>query len=250
MTGVFKKKWLIVLSAFAALCLAAVATVCVVLFWGASRVVDHFLPAYSTQQIPSTHPGYRRTTLLSGSSAYVNDYEEYSLRLINPEPTQVIGRYGAGKVCAIPDQNPTNYIAADCGSEMPAYEVFRNSQTQPFDWRKATFQQMQFTGPSGSGVNILTTNQTLITDVIRTLRDGTPATTTLTLSTNASNFAEICLFSDQLPGLIFCPAVYLDPSGQVFLAESTAYVPTGSPSQNQSTWKSASREFTDWIHSH
>src|SRR5580704_10420475 len=99
-----KKKWLIVLSAFAVLCFTALAALCIVLFLVPNRVEDHFFPVYTTAQIPSTHPGYLRTTLLSGSSVYVNDYEEYSLRLINPEPTQVIGRYGTGKVCAIPGQ--------------------------------------------------------------------------------------------------------------------------------------------------
>lgn len=240
----FKKKWLLVLAALVLLGLAALAALCVVLF------VNHVLPAYTTQQIPSSHPGYRRTMLSSGNSVYVNDYEEYPLRLINPEPTQVIGRYGAGKVCAIPGQNPTVYIAADCGSEMPAYEVFRNSQAPPFDWRTITFQKMQFTGPSGSGVNLFTTNQALIADVLRTLREGAPAATPTSATNSASNSAEIHLFSDQLPGLVFCPVVYLDPSGQVYLAESVPFAASGSQSPSQTQWKSASREVADWTHSH
>jgi hypothetical protein len=244
MTGVFKKKWLIVVAVAVALCLAAVAVLCVVLF------AAHSLPDYTTEQTPSTHPGYRHTTLLSGGSVYVNDYEEYSLQLINRDPTQIIGRHGVGKVCAIPGQNPAEYIAADCGSEMPAYEVFRNSQARPFDWRTAMFEKMQFTWPSGSGVNIFTTNQALITDVIRTLQGDTPAAMPLPVTNGASNIAGICLFSDQLPGMIYCPAVYLDPTGPVYLAESVVFEATGSQSRSHARWISASRQLADWIHSH
>ena len=244
MTAMFTKKRLIVLSVCVCLCLAAGAALCIFVLF-----VNRVLPAYTTQQVPSTHPGYRHTMLSSGSSVYVNDYEEYSLRLINPEPTHVIGRYGTGKVCAIPGQDPAKYIAADCGSEMPAFEVFRNSQAQPFDWRTATFQKMQFTGPGGSGVNLFTTNQTLIMEVLRTLRDGAVATTPLPAANSASNIAGINLFSDQLPGLIFCPAAYVAPTGQVYLAESVVMGATGPQSPGQTQWKSASQPVTDWVHS-
>jgi len=250
MTGLSKKKWLIVVSVVVVLGLAAMAALCVFLFVVPNLFEDHILPVYTTEQIPSSHPGYRRTTLLTKGSVYVNDYEDYPLRLINPEPAQVIGRYGAGKVCAIPGQNPAEYVAADCGSEMPAYEVFRNSQTQPFDWRKAAFQKMQFSWHNGSGVNIFTTDQALITDVVRTLRDGTPVTVSLSVSNSSRNFAEIYLFSDQLPGMAFCPAVYLDPTGPVYLAESVVFEAAGPKSPSQARWISASRPLADWVHSH
>ena len=75
---------------------------------------------------------------------YVQEYEEYALRLANNDSTNAVGRtpFGSGKICAIPGQKPTDYIAVDCGSEMPAYEVFRNSQLPPFDWRTAKFQTL------------------------------------------------------------------------------------------------------------
>ena len=41
---------------------------------------------YQLAQTPSTHPDYLRTTLTSGSGMYVNDYEEYGLQLMSPEP--------------------------------------------------------------------------------------------------------------------------------------------------------------------
>jgi hypothetical protein len=251
MIGMSKKKWWIVVSVAVALCLAAVAALYIVLFVIPKLSEDHSLPTYTTEQIASTHPGYRHTTLVFGNSVYVNDYEEYPLRLINPEPTQVIGLYGiGGKVCAIPGQNPAEYLAVDCGSEMPAYEVFRNKQVRPFDWRTAPFQKMQFTWPGGSGVNLFMTNQALITDVVRTLRDDAPATLSSPVSTNASNFATINLFSDQLPGMIYCPVVYLDPTGPVYLAESVPIVASGSNSQSPTRWISASRQLADWVHSH
>jgi hypothetical protein len=249
MTGVFKKKWLIIVCVTAALCLAAVAALCVFLFVVPSLSLGRSLRVYTTEQTPSIHPGYRHTTLFSGSLVYVNDYEESSLRLINPEPTQFIGLYGAGKVCAIPGQNPAEYVAADCGSEMPAYEVFRNKQARPFDWRTAGFQKMQFTWPSGSGVNLFTANQALIADVIRTLRDGLPVGPLLAASNTSRNIAGINLFSDQLPGMICCPAVYLDPTGPVYLAESVLMEATGSNSPSQTRWIPASRQLADWVHS-
>ena len=50
-----------------------------------------------------------------------------------------IGRtpVGGGRICAIDGQKPTAYVAMDCGSEMPSYDVYRNSQQPPADWRKA-----------------------------------------------------------------------------------------------------------------
>ena len=73
------------------------------------------------------------------------------MQLQNYDPTNAIGRtaFGGGKICSIPGQPPTAYIAVDDGSEMPAYEVFRNSQWPGFDWRHAKFQSLEFTGQIG-----------------------------------------------------------------------------------------------------
>ena len=103
----------------------------------------------------------------------MNDYEEQGLQLMTVEPRPVIGRYGlGGKVCAIPGQPSTAYIAADVGSEMPAYEVFRNSKQPAFNWQGATFGEMQITLP-GTGRTVLRSKDPqLLAAVIRTLREG------------------------------------------------------------------------------
>ena len=130
--------------------LALLAVALVLSFFAGHETAGVGLPGSRTAQTASSHPGYLRTTLTSGSGMYVNDYEEYGLQLMSPEPTPVIGRrdFGNGKVCAIPGQPTIAYVAADVGSEMPAYKVFRNGNQPPFDWRSAKFREMQITLPN------------------------------------------------------------------------------------------------------
>ena len=186
---------------------------------------DLTLPVYKTDQTDSTHEGYRHTTLTSGSLVYVNDFEECSLQLMNPVPTQVIGReeFGDGKVCAIEGQKITAYIAADVGSEMPAYAVFRALHQPPYDWRKTTFQKMRFAIPTGPAANKETTDSLLIQDVLKTLRDGTPTISASLIPTNQTNwkrFSALLLSSDDLPGIEFAVGVYMDNDGGFYLAEN------------------------------
>jgi hypothetical protein len=202
------------------------------------------LTVYTTEQIPSAHPGYRRTLLTSGDKVYVNDYEEYSLRLFDIDPKTVVGRspFGGGKICSIPGQPTNAYLAADCGSEMPSYEVFRNTQSPPFDWRHATFQRMQLAMLLGPAANKQTTDPALIQDVLRTLIDGTPTTAPSALVTNTQ---EVHLFSDQLPGMIFSPSIYIDPTGNIYLAENYTVVDYRAL-KVQARWIPASPLFTKW----
>jgi hypothetical protein len=241
-----KKNWLILAVVGTAICLMAAAVV-VVIGWFVIQggpTVDRSLPVYTMEQVASGHDGYRRSILSSGSTVYVNDYDEYPLRLINTDPTDPIGRtpVGGGKICAIPGQQPTAYIAADVGSEMPAYAVFRNTQQAPFDWRNAKFQRMRLAMLLGPAANKLTTDPTLIDDVVRTLSEGVLVTAP---SVVATNIHEVCLFSDQLPGLMFCPSVYIDPSGKVYLAQSVA-IEDFKTLKVKAQWIAASPRFTEW----
>ena len=99
-------------------------------------------PAYTIDQTDSKHAGYRRTTITSGGTVYVHDFEEDSLRLANFDPKQVVGHtsFGGGKICAVEGQDPAAYLSADMGSEMPAYEVYRGIGHPPFDWPHAAFR--------------------------------------------------------------------------------------------------------------
>ncbi len=119
-----KKKWLILIGLGVALCVVALVSIAflvsVFLVVGAPPI-NPLLPVYTIDQGASAHPGYRRTTATSGTNVYVSDFEEQMLQLQNYDPNHVIGRspFGGGKICSIPGQPPTAYIAVDEGSEMP-----------------------------------------------------------------------------------------------------------------------------------
>ena len=120
-----KAKWLIVAGAVVAAGMLAVIVVVGLLVFQDEVPRHPLLPVYQLEQVDSTHPWYRRTTVRCGSAVYVEDFEEYALRLANVDPTNAIGRssFGNALMCSIPGQSPSNYVAVDCGSEMPAYEI-------------------------------------------------------------------------------------------------------------------------------
>jgi len=208
------------------------------------------LPIYTMDQVPSSHAGYRRDTVASGSDVYVNDYEEAGLQLANPEPSNVIGHLGSMgiiKVCSIPGQPVSSYIAGDCGSEMSAFMPFRNLNEKPFDWRTATFREMSAYRPKHSGNNLTTTDPALLAEVIRLLREGTPVELPAFPFTSIPNLDYIKMTSDQLPGLLFCPAIFTDSNGQIYLAESLMYDDASNPKQLHARWVPASQMLAQWL---
>src|SRR5262245_3680630 len=216
--------------------------------------IDPSLPVYTAEQTDSKHPGYRRTTVSTQGAVYVNDFEEAALMLDNREPTEVVGRrqFGDGKVCAIEGQSPSAYLAVDEGSEMPAYEVFRNVNQPPFAWRGAAFPKMRLAVVEGPAANKETTDAALIGDVLRTLRDGTPAippvvAPTMPVAGRAVRVHGVLLFSDRLPGMMFRPLYYLTESGQVYLAENAVVNYRGSEQTVQAAWISAGPLFARWV---
>src|SRR5262245_15637643 len=78
-----------------------------------SMPLESNLPSYTIDQTDSARAGYRRTTITSGGTVFVHDFEEHSLILANLSPTQVVGRYGLGNggICAIDGQSPAVYLA-------------------------------------------------------------------------------------------------------------------------------------------
>jgi hypothetical protein len=205
-------------------------------------------PVYTLDQTASSHADYRRTTLTRSNDVYVNDYDEASLRLITSEPKPAIGRYGigTGNVCTIPGQPATAYIAGDVGSEMPAYEPFRNLKQPPFDWRTANFREMNFLPPGGRSNWRQSTNTALIAEVVRVLRDGAPVELPAFPFTGMNtNLTTINLTCDQLPGLLFCPPVYIDDNGNLYLAESFTIDWTTKPAEVRARWIPASPMLTE-----
>ena len=211
--------------------------------------VNRSLPVYTHDQTESAHPWYRHSTVTCGSAVYVHDFEEAALLLASYDPTNAIGRapFGNALVCFIEGQKPTDYIAVDCGSEMPAFAVYRRLDHPPFDWRHAQFKRMEFTGRIGRTENKRTTDPALMADLVRTLSEGTPTTLLLPVAVTGSNVCGVHLYSDQLPGLIFCPEVYCDESGPVYVAESMAAEFTNRTARFHARWIPAGPQFSTWV---
>lgn len=250
-----KRKWFILAAVGIGLGLMGVGLLLVFVF---SFVAGHedttgagsLLPIYTMDQTVSSHAGYRRNTVASGSDVFVNDYEEASLQLTNPEPSTVIGHLGSLgviKVCAVPGQLVSAYIACDDGSEMPAYVPYRNLNQKPFDWRTATFREMSIYRPRQGGPHLTTTDKALLAEVVRNLRDGTAVELPSFPFTSIPNLGSIKMTSDQLPGLQFCPYVFTDTNGQIYLAESLMYDDASAPKQLHARWVPASPMLAQWL---
>src|SRR5262245_2731186 len=221
---------------------------------GCGLPLDPSLPVYTTEQTDSSHPGYRQTKVSTKGAVYVNDFEEASLILSNPDPKVVVGRsqFGNAKICAIPGQEPSAYIAVDAGSEMPDYVVFRHVEHPPFDWRHATFQKMRLDMLEGPTANKETSDPALLDEVVSTLRDTSPAIPPVTAPPMpntglGSRVHGVLLFSDQLPGMVFRPAVYIADSGQVYIAENLSLTYMKDAFSVQAAWIPARPTFTRWV---
>jgi len=244
------KKWVLLIVSGMAGCAVLVAIGLFAWFFGlGSAGVDGWMPVYKTEQTASTHPGFLHTTVTSGTSVYVSDYEEYALEVENKEPKNAIGRQpvGGASVYAIDGQKATDYIAVDEGSEMPAYGVYRNSQLPPFDWQHAKFQLMILSGSISPRVGQRVTDPALIDDVVTALRDGTPVPSPTLAAGNAKNIHALSLCTDQLPGIVYSPKVYVDPAGPVYLASSVAMVSPNSNQWKEARWVPAGPLFTKWV---
>ena len=251
-----KKHWLIFAAVVAACGLvggALVLALALGFFAGHEEAAgsDHGLPFYTMgSQTPSAHAGYLHDTLTGGGGSYIHDYEEYCLQLTETEPKTVIGLMGSispAKVGAIPGQPVTAYIAVDCGSEMPAYVPYRNVKQPPFDWRTATFRQMSAFQKYKFGPLITTTNAVLMAEGVRLLRDGTPVALNPFPFSGSTNLTTLNLTCDQLPGMMFCPALCYYEDGNIYLAESLMPDFTVTPPKVRARWIPASPMLTRWL---
>ena len=250
-----KKKWFILASILAVGGIGVLLVCALALGFFAGHEVatgsDPGLPVYTMgQQSPSSHPGYLHDSVTGGGEVYVHDYEEYCLQLTFTEPQTVIGLMGSispAKVGAVPGQSNNAYIAVDCGSEMPAYEPYRNIKQPPFDWRTATFREMTARQQYKFGPVVTTTNAALMAEVVRVLRDGTQVELNPFPFSGATNLMTLNLTSDQLPGMLFCPALCYYGNGTIYLAESLMPDFTVTPPQVRARWIPASPMLTEWL---
>lgn len=200
-----------------------------------------FLPTYSMEQVASEHEGYRHSTLTSGNTVYVNDYEEYALSTFGPSPTQMIGRFpfsedAVSGLYAIPGQDPSAYAL----EYDPMYQaVYRNIEHQPFDWRAAAFQKMRLGIPTGPAANKETTDSQVIDDVLRTLQGAAIFIVPLDATGSYVDYENygLHLFSDQLPGLAYIAGVHINADGQIYLAENGI----------TNRWHPVSSFFLEWM---
>ncbi len=248
------QKRYIILIAAAVLCLATAGVLAIGIGFFMSRgsSVDSSLRVYKTGQVPSSHPGYLRSTMTSGDDLYVNDYEEAALRLANPEPTKVIalkGNFGYSNVCAIEGQPTTAYVAGDDGSEMPAFVVYRHNGQPPFDWQSTKFREMTLYSPTATNNGIKSTDPALIAEVVTLLRSGPPQTLPGFSMAAAASIPSIQMASDQIPGLLFSPVLRTGPDGTLFLAESLRLDQTVNPPQFHANWIRASPKLVQWLQS-
>ncbi len=249
-----KKHWFLITAMLAVLGIGVlvVLAIAVGFFFGHEEAMGNNpgLPVYTSAQSASAHAGYFHDSLTGGGEVYVHDYEEAALRIATADPKPVIGRLGAignATVCAIPGQAVTAYVAGDCGSEMPAFVPYRNIKQAPFDWRTATFQQLDYLPPGGRSNWRQSTNAALIAELVRVLRDGTPVTLNPFPFAGATNLTALNLTSDQLPGLQFCPSLCFYGNGTIYVAESLLTDFTVTPPQVRARWIPASPLLTQWL---
>ena len=207
--------------------------------FGAGFLSGAELPVYEYKQVSSAHEGYLRTTLTSGNTVYVMDYEEYALVSANSAPTEMIGRFpvtiGNSGLYAIPGQDPSAYVL----EFDPMYQqVYRNINHPPFDWRTAEFKKLRLmfsdpVNPKESG------DSRLIAEILSSLKSGNPTIVPMQTDGNYSNAKNhtILLFSDELPGMMYIVGVHVTDAGEVYLAEN--------PISNQ--WMSAGLMFTAFV---
>jgi hypothetical protein len=254
-----KTKWLLLITAVVGFGLALVTlgfALALGFFAGHEEATGDPLPVYIMgQQTASAHPGYLHDTVIGGGGiyvheVYVHDYEEACLQLTLTEPQTVIGLMGSinpAKVGAVPGQPVTAYVMVDCGSEMPAYEPYRNLKQPTFNWRTATFREMTARKQYKFGPVVTTTNAALMAEVVRVLRDGTPVELNPFPFSGATNLTTLNLTCDQLPGLLFCPALCYYGDGNIYIAESLMLDATVTPPQVRARWIPASPLLTNWL---
>jgi hypothetical protein len=221
--------------------LAALTMICL----GACSLVAcrHSRPMFTMEYTSSAHPGYQHSTLKSGSTVYENDYAETPLLAINTPSSQMVGELDTGVegekafVYAIPGQDPHDYVIL--AGEMYPLGIYRNIKLPPFDWRAAKFQKMEFAAQEGPAAHKQTSDPALIAEVIEALRDTKAAIAIPSdPATLQKHLFGLYLWSDQLPGIIYCPHVYFDEKEKIYLG---LWNPT-SPE-----WSPAGPRFSAWV---
>jgi hypothetical protein len=228
---------LLIFAAVTTLCCIAIACTLFVVF-GLGLLFENELPLYTFEQVPSAHEGYLRTTITSGSTIYVMDYEEYALIAATSAPTEIIGRFpvtiGNSGLYAIPGQDPSAYVL----EFDPMYQqVYRNINHLPFDWVNADFQKLRVMFPTANPKE--TENADIIHNVRTTLIGAAITIVPFQLDGNYSGYENytLLLFSDELPGLMYAAGLHIAPDKSVYLAENMV----------SNIWHPVGMSFRNWL---
>ncbi len=197
------------------------------------RIQEATAPVYTFTQSPSKMADYMSSTLSSGGIVYENDVPEFSMNMGSTVLTRIIGRTQDELLLyAFSGHNPPDYVVLT-GFMMSA-TIFRNSQKPAFDWRSASFQEMRLTIDTAKTRRKTTRDPQVIAEVIAALKSGFGGPRTLPVDGGDTVF----LTSSQVPpGLFYCVKMYVDSTGQVYLAESAL--------SNQ--WFTVGQLFSAWV---
>jgi len=228
-----KKKRPIIWIVGITLCLCAVPVVGITLLFFFPAILNPFMPIYSFKMIPSTHTGYTHYTLTRGKTTYESDYEEYALS--SPGNDHEIGQTSSG-MRLIEIYGQKKYIVVY--DFMDQVAVFRDSRYPAIDLSTAIVTDMKLASLAyapGLGPEKDTQDSHLIQNVLAALTTGTP----ITAPPSGSNLQKYCLFlsGGDLIGMQYCVGVYVDASGQVYLARDTL----------SKEWFQASDLLSDWV---
>lgn len=232
-----KNRKLLIIAVMTAICCAT--SICALFaIFGLGFLGESELPLYEFEQVPSAHEGYLRTTITSGNTVYVMDYEEYALLAATSAPTEIIGRFpvtiGNSGLYAIPGQDPSAYVL----EFDPMYQqVYRNINHPPFDWLNADFQKLRVMFPAANPKE--TEDADIIRNVHTTLMGAAIMVVPFQLDGNYSGYENYTalLFTDELPGLMYAAGLHIAPDGSVYLAENIV----------SNIWHPAGITFHDWL---
>lgn len=209
------------------ICVLLIAGIVIVFFF--PGLLNPFMPLYSFKMTPSTHVGYTHYTLTHGNTTYVSDYEEYALS--SPGNDHEIGQTFSGmRLIEISGQG--QYIVVY--SFMDQVAVFRDSQASAIDLSTAGVTEMKLASLAyapGLSPEKDTQDSEIIQEVVSTLTEGTPIVSPV-------GGTPDCLYlsGGLLIGMQYCVGVYMDASGQVYLAHDTL----------SKEWFEAGPLFTEW----
>jgi hypothetical protein len=111
---------------------------------------------------------------------------------------------------------------------------------------------MRLDRPDGPTANKETTDRAILDDVVRTLRDGAladppPPPPVVSATATPQGVYALLLSSDQLPGIIFRPSVYVTAPDKVYLSDNLLLTFTRTEQSAKGAWIPVSPAFANWV---